>query len=195
MSKMQDLTNKKFGLLTVLSLTNKRKYTKNHPVWLCRCKCGKEKELTYVELCSAKSCGCLRKRCLETFGERNKGKSPHCTLPLGESTFRSILACYKKSAKKRGYEFCLTKEEFRQLILQPCFYCGTKHSNLFKDRHREGGNLWYNGLDRINNSIGYIFSNCISCCRVCNRAKDILSQEEFFSWIRDIVRHHELRSS
>jgi len=60
MGKFIDLTNKKFGKLVVVSrAANKNKQTK----WLCKCDCGKEKEIQASNLKNgvSKSCGCLRK--------------------------------------------------------------------------------------------------------------------------------------
>lgn len=49
--------------------------------------------------------------------------------------------------------------------------------------HGTNGAYFYNGVDRINNSIGYVIENCVPCCRQCNRSKDILNQKEFYEWI------------
>jgi hypothetical protein len=46
------------------------------------------------------------------------------------------------------------------------------------------GEYLYNGLDRVDNTKGYIISNIVSCCGQCNRAKGILSQEEFLQWLK-----------
>ena len=57
-SKRKDLTNKKFGKLTVLgySHTNKK-----YAVWNCRCDCGREIQVNapYLYNGKVKSCGCL----------------------------------------------------------------------------------------------------------------------------------------
>ena len=54
-----DLTGKKFGLLTVLSFSHMDKH--RHSVWNCKCECGTEKKIVRNELISGdtKSCGCL----------------------------------------------------------------------------------------------------------------------------------------
>lgn len=58
--KLSDLTGKKFGRLTVV----KRVENKGHEtMWLCRCDCGNQKNITAGNLKShkTKSCGCIRK--------------------------------------------------------------------------------------------------------------------------------------
>lgn len=58
--KVLDLTGQKFGRLTVIQKSpNKKKKT----YWLCKCECGKEKEVQTSHLTNGliKSCGCLSK--------------------------------------------------------------------------------------------------------------------------------------
>ena len=71
---------------------------------------------------------------------------------------------YKKSANTRNIEFALSEEEFIILVKQSCYLCGIQPS----DTH-------YNGIDRFDNSKGYVLSNCRPCCGHCNLLKrDIL---------------------
>jgi hypothetical protein len=63
---VQDLSNKKFGLLTVIEKTNDRK--NGSVVWKCKCDCG---NICYIPArClvtgNTKSCGCIKK----SFGEQ-----------------------------------------------------------------------------------------------------------------------------
>lgn len=44
MSKLIDLTNQKFGKLTVLHKDDERK-TNNGSYWICQCECGKIKSI------------------------------------------------------------------------------------------------------------------------------------------------------
>jgi len=37
----------------------------------------------------------------------------------------------------------------------------------------------YNGIDRVDNSLGYVKENCKSCCFRCNKIKRDMSLEEF----------------
>ena len=64
---------------------------------------------------------------------------------------------YRYSAKKRGYEFFLTYNEFASFSGKPCEYCDLK---LDKVR-----------LDRVDNSKGYYTKNVVSCCKRCNSLK------------------------
>lgn len=61
-----DLTNQKFGRLTVLHSTEERS-TSGSIKWLCKCDCGTEKTIAGTDLISGKikSCGCLSRECLQ----------------------------------------------------------------------------------------------------------------------------------
>jgi hypothetical protein len=91
---------------------------------------------------------------------------------------------YKKSAKKRKYDFELTKDFFEATIQSNCYYCGVppcrKHE---KERKKYKLNFLVNGIDRLNNTIGYVENNVVPCCSICNRAKGTVPYLDFLSWI------------
>jgi hypothetical protein len=194
MGKFKDLTGQRIGLLTVLHLTDKTKYKHKSLVWMCQCDCGNTKEISGAQLTQAKSCGCVALHRKETFGQRNIGVTPLHALPLQESTKRTHFAEYKRSAARRSYPFELLEDEFRSLIFQNCYYCDSPPSKLRVDRRRPEGSYLSNGIDRIDNSIGYKMNNCVPCCFVCNRAKDTLTIEEFKIWVKRLVSHLALDS-
>jgi hypothetical protein len=41
-------------------------------------------------------------------------------------------------------------------------------------------------MDRVDNSLGYVIDNVVSCCEMCNLAKKDFSREEFESWVRRV---------
>ena len=73
---------------------------------------------------NTQSCGCYHK--------------DRCSKPLGEASFNHILREYKGQAKKGNREFSLSNDEFKELILADCFYCGKKPSQV-----KTGKNKWY----------------------------------------------------
>lgn len=96
--------------------------------------------------------------------------------------FSAIFSSIKGSAISRNKAWSLTQQDVIKFVMQPCVYCG-RIPISHKDR---------NGIDRIDNSRGYIFDNCASCCRTCNNAKGTLTIEEFKVWIRRIFHHQQL---
>ena len=101
----------------------------------------------------------------------------------------AVLREYHRGAKDRGFVWNLSGEQFDKLTSSNCHYCGIPPYTVKKNRHRNG-QFVYNGIDRVDNSQGYEIENCVSCCKVCNRAKDIMGLEEFLSWVRRIARRH-----
>lgn len=106
----------------------------------------------------------------------------------------AVVTDYKKSSKRRGLNFSLEDEDFLNLIFQDCFYCGRKPSNSQTDR---GGRELpqYNGLDRVNNAIGYQRDNVVTCCRWCNEAKRAKTTEEFLGWVAGLCSNFERTQS
>jgi len=68
---------------------------------------------------------------------------------------------YKERANKNKMEFLLTIDEFTHLVGSKCFYC---------DYYKEGESI---GIDRLNNTLGYINTNCVAACEECNRSKHV----------------------
>lgn len=146
--KKLDLKNKKFGKLTVIRPTNKRK--RGYVVHECLCDCGNSCFVTTNNLkgSNSKSCGCLRRK---TVGDRF---STH--RKTGTSEFNAYYSakqrCYNPKSKQykdyggRGIKFCkrwLGKNGFKNFLKdigpKPSF----KHS-----------------LDRIDNNGPYCDWNC-----------------------------------
>lgn len=83
---------------------------------------------------------------------------------------------YIQNAKKRGYEFNLSIDEFKDITNMKCYYCGGFSNNKNKS----------NGVDRINNDIGYVKDNCVPCCSICNRMKWAFEYDEFLQHVKNI---------
>lgn len=169
-NKIKTLVGKKFGKLSVLERERRNRTT----FYTCQCECGNSTTTTHSNLLSgqSKSCGCL---IFETRGKERK--------PLEEVISNSILGTYKRNAKNRHYEWSLPYEKFVQLINGVCYYCKSVPSSLVTWRYKhEVSSLPFNGIDRLDNTIGYTANNCVSCCRTCNSAKGDLTVSEFKAW-------------
>ena len=89
---------------------------------------------------------------------------------------------YAGDAKKRKHNFALSLEEFESVVSRPCKYCG-EFSYLSEKM---------NGVDRIDSTLGYILSNCVPCCSMCNRMKFTYSVDEFISHIHKIASFRKI---
>lgn len=81
---------------------------------------------------------------------------------------------YKYRALDRSYSFHLTIEQFSNIIIKPCHYCGEEVSE---------------GIDRKDNSIGYEIENCLPCCALCNFAKRNMGYNEFIGLVCKIYNN------
>ena len=165
-----DLTGKTFGRLKVICKSDKVGRFKEIK-YDCICNCGNKKTVlaSLLRKGDCNSCGCLQKEKLISRSTKNKG----------ESACLSTYYRYKVAAKSRGFIFNLTKEEFKNLVLQNCKYCGSKPSSVCKSRNSNGGDFIYNGIDRVDNNIGYLLENCVTCCGICNIMKRHHSLDTF----------------
>ena len=179
----KDLTNRIFGRLTVIKDSGKR--VQRHIVWLCRCQCGKEVFIHSQSLQRGmtKSCGCLKKEILTSDSFRAKLR-----LPLGQASRNDLYASYRASARDRNLSFEITKDQFFSLTDSNCFYCNSKPSSVRKNKN-DSGDYQYNGIDRIDNTKGYTLDNVVTCCKICNYAKNALSVNEFKSWAINIYNN------
>lgn len=163
-----------FGKLTVIAAYGSNKFRSSTS--LCRCECGKETIATNQQLKqkTKKSCGCSR----------------HPTLPIEQLIKNSAICHIKLGARKRGYQFELSDELLYSLLDDKCHWCGRSNVNKSLKRYREKSNKGYNGIDRLDNSIGYTETNSVPCCWDCNRAKHNDKKEEFLEMCRLVVARH-----
>lgn len=185
MGKFIDRTGQKFGRLTVIERFIEEGKPRRRTQWKVSCECGTEKVVDSDNMVAGKikSCGCLA---LEKNKTNFKGKTPANTLEKGEGSLSCLINRYRVGARRRGFEYNLTREEFRKLSKQNCNYCGLEPSKSIQGQ-RSNGEYTYNGIDRIDSSKGYFKENCVPCCEFCNKAKLNHSLEEFNNWIERII--------
>jgi hypothetical protein len=98
---------------------------------------------------------------------------------------------YRQGAEKRKLSFNLPFRVFQDLIGSDCFYCGAK---AFRERSScdlypgSSKMVRWNGIDRVENNVGYELGNCVACCSRCNRMKMDMSIGDFFIQISRIYR-------
>lgn len=159
---------------------------KKRVVYECKCICGnifkaRGKDIQQNKI---KSCGCYHKITSSLTGSKNIKQE-------GLSAINVAYNSYKKSAEIRNLEFQLTKQQFRELTLQNCFYCGEipKLTPLSKSGYSQNGRTLFNGLDRIDNHKGYTMINIVPCCKECNYAKHKRSLHNYIKHIEKVYLH------
>lgn len=178
-----DKTGKKYNKLTVLGLDHTKYYSSKYKkvntrtFWKCKCDCGNECVVVSYNLTSgvAKSCGCQKRESLLKLNQKRREQSTY--------SIDKIYSGYKSRAKKMDLSFNLTHTEFNCLIDKNCYFCGASPSNISQMYNVK---VEYNGIDRLNNDLGYELFNCVPCCKTCNRMKNNLKLQDFYSHIKNI---------
>lgn len=169
------LEGQRFDKLVVLSEHEERMSSgRVRTFWKCLCDCGKTTwaQVSVLQSGHKRSCNCLW----------------DSTLPEGEADLRAKYRSYKAGAPKRKLDFSITIEDFKAIASQNCHYCGEPPPNT-KVREVFNGSSRTNGIDRKNNLIGYVLTNCLPCCQACNRAKGTMTYEDFISLCRKVSEH------
>jgi len=192
---MIDLTRREFDRLTVVGMVRRKVIYPSKPqgvttvFWVCDCKCGtKGKEIRGGTLLrgDTTSCGCLKN---ERFGNLNR-KDP------GESSLSHLYRMYRIHAGQRKLPFDLTREEFRKLVTSACTYCGDGPSKVWMgprfNQANENDGFLAGGVDRVDNTKGYLPSNSIPCCTTCNTAKSTMSLNEFLQWVHRVASRNPI---
>lgn len=181
------MLGKTFGRLVVLKQVEPyiSPRGQRHAAWKCRCNCGTEKTVVGARLRSGNtiSCGC------------NKREHPPINiLPLGHSLRNATLSNYRLRARKMGLAWDLTEAHFDKLTQASCHYCGAPPKNTAY-RNSLNGKFIYNGIDRKDNSKGYVVDNVVPCCGICNKMKLTMSADDFLAHVRRIALFTERKQA
>ena len=85
---------------------------------------------------------------------------------------------YVRGAKLRGIVFDLTFEQFMTFWQKPCHYSGHTIATI--------------GLDRVDNTKGYVVGNVVPCCTTCNRFKRKMDPMDYVAHCASVVNHFKL---
>lgn len=166
MGQRIDLTGHRFGKLTAVERgpDHIAKCGNKYTRWKCVCDCGSETlvKIHHLQNGHTQSCGCIQR----------------AKLPDNRAWFNRLIDIVGRNAAKRGYAWELTELTVSGIVIQPCHYCGKEPTP-------------FNGLDRVDNAQGYVAGNVVSCCRMCNVAKNNHTVEEFLTWIERVHRHQK----
>ena len=230
-------SKKIIGSLEILyEKIDKRDNKRKGRIWIARCKCGKETEITTTQIKFEfkKTCGCrinllenvkdytgletnkfiilkkqktkAKNQCYEYIAlckfcnkefitnsqkiSTNRGCNNCGICPKREKRkngYEVLYKSYQYSAKKRKLEFNLKIEEFIETVTKNCYYCGMEPS--LRDNERKILSIYTNGIDRLNNTKGYLKDNCVPCCPTCNLMKLNLTEEVFIEKCQRITNY------
>lgn len=178
---IENLTGGKYGRLSVLGLSDEQ--NNKSAMWRCQCECGNVCNVASycLKKGNTRSCGCLGKEVSRKLGKALGG---HNVKP--DSAMRCVFRIYKRGADERGFSFDLTLEEFKSITQKNCVYCGSPPSAIFKKCEGQLPFV-YNGIDREDNEVGYLKTNCVPCCKSCNIAKHQMKDIDFAKWVCQVA--------
>jgi len=159
------------GLLTVEHLY--RITNQNGNIFLCKCKCGTEKQISETELIKGRST-CGSKKCQTDRRLKYSGRIANA---------RHVLF---SSAKKINFN------KFLEISETNCMYCNTPPSNIGAGANKNEV-FMYSGLDRLDPNSGYTLNNIVPACWNCNRMKGTSSLKEFDDWINKIFNNFSIK--
>lgn len=186
---IKDLTGNRYDKLVVLKFShwelrknNKEGKEVRREFWLCQCDCGKQKAIVKGSFThGTKSCGCAK---IDSNIRYSK---------VRKDTNQSAKVLYRRyafDAKKRNYPFELNLQQFMEITSKDCYLCGEKPSRTVKNKAEHTIQVKpyiYNGIDRLDNNVGYIYSNCQPCCRECNVSKMDIDIRTYIAKMRKII--------
>ena len=198
--KRVNLLGKTFGSLIVICKGKNKTISKKawSTQWICKCMCGKEVLITSGRLLQPRSanisCGC------KNFTGNHKGrKYKDCKMVSYNAKIKSYKFSAKNCATKK-INWKLTYEEAIALFNGNCHYCNSEPYNTYNVYITKSGKMksrneaWcslaeikYNGIDRKDSTMDYVSGNVVSCCKICNYAKNELSLDDFYKWIGKIA--------
>ena len=176
-----DLRERRFGKLTVVSDTGRRK--SRRPIWLCNCSCGRTVEVLgkYLTSGDTKSCGCY-----------SKGNA-HNRDAVADIT-KSFWTPIQRQAERRGIPFEITREQVWNIFEKQKRRCALSGVELrFSTNIRDQRGTQTASLDRIDNTRGYISGNVQWVHKYVNIMKNVMTQEDFLTWCRRIARYYVKR--
>ena len=103
-------------------------------------------------------------------------------LPEGRAVRNVLLRNYRHHAAERGLAWNLSDEQFDTLLKGDCHYCGDPPKAHYTMRNCNGAMI-YNGIDRVDNRVGYEPNNVVTACKVCNKCKSSMGYDAFLAFL------------
>lgn len=148
---------------------NPDKYYKYYTVW--RAKKLKENTEEYHK---------IRAENMKKWREKNPDKIKLLTENKKKDPRILYNFSYKLRAEKNGYDLEVEFDDFKEIINRKCYYCNRKNEN------------YPNGIDRLDNSMGYIKDNIVACCKTCNMMKNTLNENTFILMCAHITHYNKI---
>jgi hypothetical protein len=173
---MQDLTNEKYGHLTILGRMDDRRG------WcLAKCDCGNMKEVRakYVRAGRVKTCGkCeLGRRLMASSGPKRA---------KGQKAVSLLYNRYVRQEVERGSTHLLEFDVYARKITEKCVFCGRDPL-----QRKKGPRIPYHQLVNTSKSQVVTEEDWVSCCNKCKRWMGQDNYMDFLGHVYKIVKNIE----
>lgn len=113
-------------------------------------------------------------RCIHIASSHGQGDQffPNVWVPRNRTSYNG----YRYRAIKKELVFELDSKTFEAIANKDCYYC--KRPNTLYHQ---------NGVDRMDNRIGYIVDNCVACCWDCNAMKTNMSVDDYINTCKRVA--------
>ena len=186
-NKRKNLVGQTFGSLTVIKKSDQQKEgDKWHSsLWDCECVCGTvvRRSSSILKSKSFSSCGCAL----------SKPKYEDREAFLWRKAYRVNIITAQKDRSDLPSD--ISFERFKELVTQPCSYCGKPYDKVWDDVSNKNGKkisdaqIKFIGLDRVDSGVPYFDYNVVPACDRCNTAKMAQSFYEWLSFIKTSYEH------
>jgi hypothetical protein len=175
MSRIRDLTGKKFSQWSVLQFSRTTEH--GDAIWYCQCSCGLKKEVAAQWLVSGNSTKC-----------RECANLPTNYIEELSSTFWNKIL---RGAKKRKIPVLLSKQEAYEKFLKQdrkCYYSGVE---IYFPKNGKAllQNDWTASMDRIDSFKPYSAENVQWVHKDINMMKGTLPSEKFILWCQLVTKY------
>lgn len=173
---MQDLTNEKYGHLTILGRMDGRRG------WcLAKCDCGNVKEVRakYVRAGRVKTCGkCeLGRRLMASSGPKRA---------KGQKAVSMLYNRYVRQEVERGSTHLLEFDVYARKITEKCVFCGRDPL-----QRKKGPRIPYHQLYNSSTSQVVTDDSWVACCNTCRRWIGQGNYMDFLGHVYKIVQNIE----
>ena len=145
-------------------------------VYEFKCQCGKLFTKAAKRIHARSNCGCLN----------NQYK------PVNAVGVNTVYSTYKDNAHRHRRPFELDKSTFASLLAGNCAYCSDPPSGKII-LSGDGRVFMYNGIDRLDNTEGYVQGKVVTCCNRCISLKNKYSYAEFTNIVKRIYENLKLQ--
>lgn len=117
-----------------------------------------------------------------------KGLAARPEVAAHEPAMRSLYSVHSRDCLRKGLE-PMHIDDYVSMTRLSCIHCGRPPWNWTKFNSKTA--ILYNGVDRVDNALGYVAGNCVPCCKDCNAFKNGRTTDSMIEHCRRIAAYQD----